>query len=37
MENVFMVLIKIVSVCLLITSAYMLMQNIYAAVISLWG
>ncbi|MBU5337440.1 glycosyltransferase family 2 protein [Intestinibacter bartlettii] len=37
MENVFIVLIKIVSVCLLITSAYMLIQNIYAAIISLWG
>ena len=37
MENVFIILIKIVSVCLLITSAYMLIQNIYAAIISLWG
>ena len=37
MENVFMILIKIVSVCLIVASAYMLMQNIYASIISLWG
>ena len=37
MDNVFMVLIKIVSACLFLASAYMLLQNIYASIISLWG
>ena len=37
MENVFMILIKIVSICLIVASVYMLMQNIYASIISLWG
>ena len=37
MENVFIMLARIILACLFVSSIYMLIQNIYVSIISFWG